>query len=166
VIVEAAHRAGVPVIAYKPIERLAYKAAEVAVKLARRQPHGEATRGIGNGKIDVPSILLPPVAVDKDTSSRPSSPTAIRSSRTSTTMSRASAGQRSRSREPGGGSLASRSGRGQEESPTRLSKSSNLASFRKLSYFGLTPMYGIQTEPSATPFSSQVMAFCLSPRPA
>ena len=43
---------------YKPIERLASKAAEVAVKMARRQPHGEATRGIPNGKIDVPSILL------------------------------------------------------------------------------------------------------------
>jgi D-xylose transport system substrate-binding protein len=51
---------------YKPIERLAFKAAEVAVKMARRQPHGEATRGISNGKIDVPSILLPPVAVDKN----------------------------------------------------------------------------------------------------
>ena len=34
--------------------------------MARRQPHGEATRGISNGKIDVPSILLPPVAVDRD----------------------------------------------------------------------------------------------------
>ena len=51
---------------YKPIERLAFKAAEVAVRLARKEPHGEATRGIGNGKIDVPSILLAPVAVDKD----------------------------------------------------------------------------------------------------
>jgi D-xylose transport system substrate-binding protein len=50
---------------YKPIQRLAYKAAEVAVRLARREPHGEATRGIGNGKTDVPSILLPPVAVDR-----------------------------------------------------------------------------------------------------
>ncbi len=51
---------------YKPIRLLAYKAAEVAVRLARKQPHGEATRGISNGKIDVSSILLPPVAVDKD----------------------------------------------------------------------------------------------------
>src|SRR5215470_6534245 len=51
---------------YKPIERLAYKAAEVAVKLARRQPHREATRGVSNGKKDVPSILLEPVAVDRD----------------------------------------------------------------------------------------------------
>jgi D-xylose transport system substrate-binding protein len=51
---------------YKPIERLAYKAAEVAVRLARKEPQGEATRGIGNGKIDVPSILLEPIAVDRD----------------------------------------------------------------------------------------------------
>jgi D-xylose transport system substrate-binding protein len=51
---------------YKPIGRLASKAAEVAVKMARKEPHGEATRGIANGKIDVPSILLPPVAVDRE----------------------------------------------------------------------------------------------------
>ena len=51
---------------YKPIERLAFKAAEVAVRLARKEPHGQATRGIPNGKIDVPSILLEPIAVDKD----------------------------------------------------------------------------------------------------
>ena len=51
---------------YKPIERLAYKAAEVAVRLAKKEPLGETTRGIGNGKIDVPSILLEPIAVDKD----------------------------------------------------------------------------------------------------
>lgn len=51
---------------YKPIERLAFKAAEVAVRLARKEPQGESTRGIGNGKIDVPSILLEPIAVDED----------------------------------------------------------------------------------------------------
>jgi D-xylose transport system substrate-binding protein len=51
---------------YKPIRLLAYKAAEVAVKLAKKEPHGETTRGIPNGKTDVPSILLPPVAVDRD----------------------------------------------------------------------------------------------------
>jgi D-xylose transport system substrate-binding protein len=51
---------------YKPIQRLAGKAAEVAVKLARKQPHGETTRGLPNGKVDVPSILLEPIAVDKD----------------------------------------------------------------------------------------------------
>jgi D-xylose transport system substrate-binding protein len=51
---------------YKPIRLLAHKAAEVAMKLARKQPHGEATKPLANGKIDVPSILLLPVAVDKD----------------------------------------------------------------------------------------------------
>jgi len=51
---------------YKPIKLLAHKAAEVAIMLARKQPHGEATKPLGNGKIDVPSILLLPVAVDKD----------------------------------------------------------------------------------------------------
>jgi len=51
---------------YKPIRLLAFKAAEVAVKMARKEPHGEATRGLPNGKIDVPSILIAPTAVDKD----------------------------------------------------------------------------------------------------
>ena len=51
---------------YKPIKLLAHKAAEVAMRLARKQPHGEATKPLANGKIDVPSILLLPVAVDKD----------------------------------------------------------------------------------------------------
>lgn len=51
---------------YKPIKALADKAAEVAVKLAKKQPHGEKTQGLNNGKIDVPSILLDPVMVDKD----------------------------------------------------------------------------------------------------
>jgi D-xylose transport system substrate-binding protein len=51
---------------YKPIRLLAHKAAEVAMKLARKEPHGEATQPLHNGKIEVPSILLQPVAVDKD----------------------------------------------------------------------------------------------------
>ncbi|HEY7113665.1 MAG TPA: D-xylose ABC transporter substrate-binding protein [Thermoanaerobaculia bacterium] len=51
---------------YKPIRLLASKAAEVAMKLARKKPVGEATRSLSNGKIDVPSILLAPVAVDRD----------------------------------------------------------------------------------------------------
>jgi D-xylose transport system substrate-binding protein len=51
---------------YKPIRILAHKAAEVAMKLARKEGHGEATKPLNNGKIDVPSILLQPVAVDKD----------------------------------------------------------------------------------------------------
>lgn len=49
---------------YKPIKALATKAAEVAVKLARKQEHGEATRPLNNGSKDVPSILMPAVAVD------------------------------------------------------------------------------------------------------
>ena len=49
---------------YKPLKALATKAAEVAVKFARKQEHGEATRPLNNGTKDVPSILLAPVAVD------------------------------------------------------------------------------------------------------
>ena len=51
---------------YKPIRKLAWQAAEIAVKLARREPIGVTTRGLANGKIDVPSVLLDPIAVDRD----------------------------------------------------------------------------------------------------
>jgi D-xylose transport system substrate-binding protein len=51
---------------YKPIRLLASMAAEVAVRMARKEPHGQATRGLSNGKIDVPSILIEPVSVDRD----------------------------------------------------------------------------------------------------
>jgi D-xylose transport system substrate-binding protein len=50
---------------YKPIRALAHKAAEVAVGLAKKQPLEGAGRTTNNGKRDVPSILLEPVAVDK-----------------------------------------------------------------------------------------------------
>jgi D-xylose transport system substrate-binding protein len=50
---------------YKPIRLLAGKAAEVAMLLGRKQPAGDATRTVSNGKKDVPSILLEPVSVDK-----------------------------------------------------------------------------------------------------
>jgi D-xylose transport system substrate-binding protein len=50
---------------YKPIKALAYRAAEVAVQMAKKQPLSGATRTTNNGKKDVPSILLEPVAVDK-----------------------------------------------------------------------------------------------------
>jgi D-xylose transport system substrate-binding protein len=50
---------------YKPIRALAYKAAEVAVQMAKKQPLAGAGRTTNNGKKDVPSILLEPVAVDK-----------------------------------------------------------------------------------------------------
>jgi len=51
---------------YKPIRALARKAAEAALKLARKEPIGEATKPVHNGAKDVPSLLLDPVAVDRD----------------------------------------------------------------------------------------------------
>src|SRR5262249_54778845 len=51
---------------YKPIERLAYRAAEVAVRLARREPHGETARGVGNGQNHGPGIPPETGSVDKD----------------------------------------------------------------------------------------------------
>jgi D-xylose transport system substrate-binding protein len=51
---------------YKPIRLLARQAAEIAVRMARREPHGETTRGVPNGKLDVPSVLIAPIAVDRD----------------------------------------------------------------------------------------------------
>lgn len=50
---------------YKPISRLAPAAVEAAVALAKKQPSG-ATRTVNNGRIDVPSILIEPIPVDKD----------------------------------------------------------------------------------------------------
>ena len=48
---------------YKPIGRLAEETARLAVALAKGDPTG-ATRRVNNGKIEVPSILLKPIAVD------------------------------------------------------------------------------------------------------
>jgi D-xylose transport system substrate-binding protein len=50
---------------YKPIQRLAEKAAQVAVALAKKQGLIDATAPINNGKRDVPSVLLEPMQVDK-----------------------------------------------------------------------------------------------------
>jgi D-xylose transport system substrate-binding protein len=50
---------------YKPLAKLAERAAEVAVALARRQPV-IARDGVHNGVKEVPSILEPVVAVDRD----------------------------------------------------------------------------------------------------
>ena len=50
---------------YKPISRLAPAAVDAAVALAKKQPSG-ATRTVNNGRIDVPSILIEPIPVDKD----------------------------------------------------------------------------------------------------
>lgn len=49
---------------YKPIKALAEKAAELAVKLAKGEDLG-ADKTVNNGKIDVPSVLLDPISVDK-----------------------------------------------------------------------------------------------------
>jgi D-xylose transport system substrate-binding protein len=49
---------------YKPLKMLAEKAAEIAVKLAKGESV-DTDRKINNGKIEVPSVLLPPIAVDR-----------------------------------------------------------------------------------------------------
>ncbi len=49
---------------YKPVSILAKKAAEAAVALAKKEKVETPTK-INNGKIDVPSILLEPISVDK-----------------------------------------------------------------------------------------------------
>jgi len=51
---------------YKPIHLIATKAAQAAVALAKGETIAEATQTVNNGKIDVPSILLTPLQVDKD----------------------------------------------------------------------------------------------------
>lgn len=51
---------------YKPIRALAARAAEVAVALAREEPMPAATGSLANGLKDVPCILIPPVAVDRE----------------------------------------------------------------------------------------------------
>ncbi len=50
---------------YKPIRLIATKAAQAAVALGKGEPIAEATQGVNNGKVDVPSILLTPIQVDK-----------------------------------------------------------------------------------------------------
>ncbi|CAN5409358.1 D-xylose ABC transporter substrate-binding protein [soil metagenome] len=49
---------------YKPISKLAPAAVEAAITLAKRQKLN-TTRTVNNGKIDVPSILIEPITVDK-----------------------------------------------------------------------------------------------------
>lgn len=50
---------------YKPIQSLSQEVAEIAVKMARGENVG-AYRKVNNGKIEVPSILLSPIPVDKN----------------------------------------------------------------------------------------------------
>ncbi|HRH45591.1 MAG TPA: D-xylose ABC transporter substrate-binding protein [Pyrinomonadaceae bacterium] len=49
---------------YKPVSKLAVKAAEAAIALAKKEKV-ETNGKVNNGKIDVPSILLEPISVDK-----------------------------------------------------------------------------------------------------
>ena len=51
---------------YKPLRVLARTAAEVAVRMARREPIGVPTAPVANGKIDVPSVLVECISVDRD----------------------------------------------------------------------------------------------------
>jgi D-xylose transport system substrate-binding protein len=50
---------------YKPVAQLARRAAEAAVALARHE-RVDSTSAINNGKVDVPSVLLEPIVVDKN----------------------------------------------------------------------------------------------------
>jgi D-xylose transport system substrate-binding protein len=50
---------------YKPVALLAQRAAETAVSLAKHEKI-DTTSTVNNGKIDVPSVLLQPIVVDKD----------------------------------------------------------------------------------------------------
>ncbi|MDH3251237.1 MAG: D-xylose ABC transporter substrate-binding protein [Ignavibacteria bacterium] len=50
---------------YKPVRKLAEKAAEVAITMISGKHAPETNRTVNNGKIDVPSILLEPITVDK-----------------------------------------------------------------------------------------------------
>lgn len=52
---------------YKPIEAIAYRAVEIACKLGRNQPVENLSMSVNNGKIMVPSMLLKPMSVNKET---------------------------------------------------------------------------------------------------
>ena len=54
---------------YKPLKQLAIRAADLAVKLGRRQPI-VVRDSINNGKIDVPTVLLPVTVVDRESMDR------------------------------------------------------------------------------------------------
>jgi D-xylose transport system substrate-binding protein len=49
---------------YKPVAQLARRAAEASVALARHEKV-QSTSAVNNGKLDVPSVLLEPIVVDK-----------------------------------------------------------------------------------------------------
>lgn len=49
---------------YKPLKSLTQKAAEIAIQMAKGETVA-INRKVNNGKIEVPSVLLPPIAVDR-----------------------------------------------------------------------------------------------------
>jgi D-xylose transport system substrate-binding protein len=51
---------------YKSLTEEAYKAADIAVAMAKGEPITDKTQPMPNGKKDVPSILLVPMSVDKE----------------------------------------------------------------------------------------------------
>ena len=52
---------------YKPIEAIAYKAAEISIRLARDDNFKEIHLSVNNGKKMVPSLLLPSMVVNRET---------------------------------------------------------------------------------------------------
>lgn len=50
---------------YKPISQIASQAATLAIQLAKGETISTASQKVNNGKVDVPSVLLKPISVDK-----------------------------------------------------------------------------------------------------
>lgn len=50
---------------YKPVSKLAVRAAEAAVQMAKKEKVA-SDRTVNNGRIDVPSILIEPIPIDKN----------------------------------------------------------------------------------------------------
>jgi D-xylose transport system substrate-binding protein len=51
---------------YKSVQNLAFKAAELAMKLSKNENISDVTLKLNNGQIEVPTIFLDPVVVDKN----------------------------------------------------------------------------------------------------
>ncbi len=50
---------------YKPVQRLAIRAAEAAMALGKKEPLGSGISTISNGRKDVPCLLLDPITVER-----------------------------------------------------------------------------------------------------
>jgi len=51
---------------YKPIKVLASEAADIAMRMAKNEPLSREIKKVNNGRIDVPSVLISPVSVDRN----------------------------------------------------------------------------------------------------